>query len=406
LEGSVSILPAATEVAVYFGDSLAYDNNDAYEDLLPLYSGETGTLVTSDVRQVSVRRGRSRWLDQAQSGTMSVTLDNRARAYDPTSGATYSSAITPAKRTIAYTGSTIIFDGNIDDWDLSYTLDGDAVASFVASDVLSRLGRTKLAAHTATSQLSGARVDAVLDRAEVDFPVSQRAIDAGVETLQADTVSEGTGVLQYLQTVTQTESGRLFVSADGLLTFQNRRSTIDTGSAVSLTDDGSGVPFDQIEIIVGSDLLYNRVTVTREGGTAQTGSNTESQDLYEIRALDISGLLFTSDDDALELAGYLANRFGDPALRFGRVQVNLAACSTVQADAVLGLDLGSAVEVKFTPTGGGPQIDRYGVVEKVEHSIAVDGHRVALSLSEMTTNLFVLDDAASGRLDTGGVLAY
>ena len=400
------ILPVDTSVAVFFGDSNDYDTDSPYDDPVGLYSGEIGTDVTSNVRQVSVRRGRSRWLDQAQTGTASVVLDNRDRSYDPTSGATYSAAITPAKRTIIYTDSTVIFDGNIDDWDLNYTLDGDAVASFVASDVLARLGRTKLSAHTATSQLSGERVAAVLDRPEVDFPASQRAIDDGVETLQADTVSEGTGVLQYLQLVTQTESGRLFVSADGNLTFQNRRSAISTGTAVVLADDGSGIPFDAIEIVVGSDLLYNRATVTREGGAAQTASNTDSQDLYEIRALDYTGLLFTSDTNSLELAGYLVNRFGDPALRFGRVQVNLAALSSAQATQVLGLDLGTPVEVKFTPTGGGTQIDRYGIVEKVEHTITVDGHRIALSLSEMTTNLFVLDDAASGRLDTGGLLAY
>lgn len=49
-------------------------------------AGDILTDVTSDVRSVSLRRGRSRQLEQFQAGSCDVVLDNRDRDYDPTNG--------------------------------------------------------------------------------------------------------------------------------------------------------------------------------------------------------------------------------------------------------------------------------------------------------------------------------
>ena len=283
------MLPVATTVEFY-ADSGAADpfildsatNGILDEDVL---EGTSPVDITSDVFSVSVRRGRSRWLDDVQAGVCSVSVENRDRDYDPTGGGTYSTDIVPGKRLVIKTGGTTIFTGDIDGWNLDYTIDGDATATAVASDYLSLLGRTKLNEFTATSQLSGERLEAILDRGEVDFPVADRDIDDGVTTLQADTVSAGTDVATYAKLVERTEGGRLFVAADGKLTFRNRRTAIPSTASATFDDTGSNIPYSAIGVQVGSELFFNRATVTRAGGNVQDADNATSQDAYGIRTL-------------------------------------------------------------------------------------------------------------------------
>jgi len=404
------MLPVATTVEFY-ADSGAADpfildsatNGILDEDVL---EGTSPVDITSDVFSVSVRRGRSRWLDDVQAGVCSVSVENRDRDYDPTGGGTYSTDIVPGKRLVIKTGGTTIFTGDIDDWNLDYTIDGDATATAVASDYLSLLGRTKLNEFTATSQLSGERLEAILDRGEVDFPVADRDIDDGVTTLQADTVSAGTDVATYAKLVERTEGGRLFVAADGKLTFRNRRTAIPSTASATFDDTGSNIPYSAIGVQVGSELLFNRATVTRAGGNVQDADNATSQDAYGIRTLNYDNLLFTSDTDSQDFADFLVSRYGTPRARFETLEVNVAALTSGQASTVIGLELGDVVRVIYSPPGGGTAIDQTGVVDKIEHTVGVDSHRIRFGLSSALDQPIILDDVVFGVLDSDYILAY
>lgn len=404
------MLPVATTVEFY-ADSGAADpfildsatNGILDEDVL---EGTSPVDITSDVFSVTVRRGRSRWLDDVQAGVCSVSVENRDRDYDPTGGGTYSTDIVPGKRLVIKTGGTTIFTGDIDDWNLDYTIDGDATATAIASDYLSLLGRTKLNEFTATSQLSGQRLEAILDRGEVDFPVADRDIDDGVTTLQADTVSAGTDVATYAKLVERTEGGRLFVSADGKLTFRNRRTAIPSTASATFDDTGSNIPYSAIGVQVGSELLFNRATVTRAGGNVQDADNATSQDAYGIRTLNYDNLLFTSDTDSQDFADFLVSRYGTPRARFETLEVNVAALTSGQASTVIGLELGDVVRVIYSPPGGGSAIDQSGVIDKIEHTVGVDSHRIRFGLSSALDQPIILDDVVFGVLDSDYILAY
>jgi hypothetical protein len=368
-------------------------------------AGDIATDISADVVSVTTRRGRSRWLDEITVGTAAFVTENRDGDYNPTGGGLYSANIVPGKRVTISAGGTPIFDGLIDDWDLAFFLDGEARASAYVSDTLARLGRIQMDGHTTTSQLSGARVNAILDRPEVDFPAALRNVETGQTTLQADTVADGTDVLTYLQLVSQTEAGRLFAAADGVLTYQERDSAVSTTGVPEFRDDGSGIPYQDIAVTVGSDLLFNRAVVTREGGTTQIEDNTTSQALYDIRTLTRDGLLFNSDVDAESYAEYLVNKYATPEVRFNALTVSLAGLTTMQAATVCGIELGDPVRVVFTPPGG-TQIDRYVLVEGIEHSIDTSNHRVTFRTSSLQEAGFTLDDAVLGVLDGDAVLSY
>lgn len=403
--------PADTNVVAYFDvpttpvfildDPIAGElDNSTY-----VLAGDVATNITSDVISVYCKRGRSRWLDQITAGTFAFTVLNRDGDYNPIGGGLYGANIVPGKRVQIDVGGLPIFNGLVDDWDLAYFNSTDSRATAYGSDALARLGRIQLDAYSTTSQLSGARVNAILDRPEVDYPAANRNIETGQTTLQADTVPASTDVLEYLQLVSQTESGRLFAAADGTLTFLERDSTVDTSNVLKFADDSTGIPYDGLEVAVGSDLLFNRAVVTRAGGTTQIEDNTESQTLYDVRTITQSGLLFNSDVDAESYAEYLVNKYASPEVRFSQLTVSLTSLTPTQAAQVCALELGDAVQVVFTPPGGS-QVDQYALIEGIEHSIDISTHRVRLSMSSLQEAGFTLDDAVLGVLDSDAVLSY
>lgn len=98
------------------------------------------TDVTNDLRSLSTHRGRSSTLDQHQAGRMSVVLDNRARAYDPTVVAT----IRPRKRIRFVADGQVQFDGYVDSWGLEYDKPNESRVIVSATDGFKVLAGAKL----------------------------------------------------------------------------------------------------------------------------------------------------------------------------------------------------------------------------------------------------------------------
>jgi hypothetical protein len=261
-------------------------------------------------------------------------------------------------------------------------------------------------AWTATaSQTAGPRITAALDRPEVAF-TANRSIDTGVSVLQGDSVSWGSNVLNYLQLVTRSDLGRFYASRTGVVTFRDRLDPLNVGIAVTFADDGTGVPFQGIAMSYGSELLYNRVGIDREGGTLQTVSDAASQALYGASSLSETGLLLNSDTQSLDMANYLLGIYASPELRVAELVVELSPLTSAQQSSVLGLDIGSVISVTWTPNSVAPSLSRSCIVEGIAHDITPDSHTVTLSLGDADRRSFLqLDDAVFGRLDSN-VLAF
>lgn len=397
------------------------------------------TDITHRVNRVSIARGANSPLFSARTppaARWTVQLNNEDRLFDPTFGFGYGTNVVPGRRIkVASNGITIV-DGQVEDWNFEYSPSGRSITVIDASDALAALAAMELDGFTATaSQLPGARVNGVLDRSEVAF-TSNRNIDDGVSTLQGDTVDAGTNVLQYLQLVAKSDYGTLFAGRDGRITFKDRHSNAGL-TAVDFDDTGTGIPFQSIEITYGSELLFNRVSITRAGGTEQVKDDATSQTAYRIRSLSQSGLLLSSDALAEDLAQFLVSTLAQPQLRITSLTVELAALTQAQQDQILALDITSPVDVTFTPNRVGEPtlleteaddalvtedgvdleseasdlpapISRSCVVEGISHSITAGGtsHVVTLSLGDaLFTSLFILDDAEFGVLDDD-VLAF
>lgn len=100
----------------------------------------TYTDVSTAVRSVQIKRGRSSELDDFTTGNCQVILSNEDRTFDPenTVGAYYGK-ITPGRpiriqATVPGGSAETIFQGYVDQWDQQYTNPSDAVAVVTASD--------------------------------------------------------------------------------------------------------------------------------------------------------------------------------------------------------------------------------------------------------------------------------
>lgn len=365
------------------------------------YSGSVAVDVTSDVRQISTRRGRSKQLERFTAGACTVTLDNRTRRYDPTVGTAispYAGQIKPGKEVTVTVAGHPVYAGIIQDWNLDYEVAGDSTADAVCADGFSLLAQTIVSAGTATSQNTGARIDAYLT--PLGWPTAQRSIATGQATLLADTIKANQNGLQYLQKVEASEPGALFIGADGVLVFRNRIQ-VQSWGGVTFADDGTGIPFMNLGIEYGTEQLYTQVSVTRSNGSASVGTatatSTINQTTFGRTDLSVDTLLST-DAQATNLANWLLGKYQEPQLRVTELKCRLDSLTATQAGQVLSLELSDVVKFVFTPNQVGSAITQYLIIDSIAHDIKPDAHEVTLSVSETQLG-FVLDDAVFGQLD-------
>jgi hypothetical protein len=398
-------------------------------------AGDVSTDITDRAYAVSIQRGRSRELDQIESGVCEVRLRNYDGAFVPapfvavseslkteadeilltedsqpltveTTSSLGSDNIVPGKRVRISVEGVVIFDGLIDDWEYEY-LPAEVDASFIAVDGFGELARRDLSTFTGVAgDTAGERISFVLDKAEIAF-TANRAIDAGVSTFQADVVADQSNALDYIQTCARTDLGRVFMSRTGVFTFRDRHALIGSSVSASFADDGSGISYSRIDPAYGRELLFNRVSVLRDGGTAQVSNRTDSQDAYGIRSLPISGVLLEDDDQAQDMADYLAGIYSEPQARAAALSVVVDGLTSAERAALMSLDLGDVVTVLWTPQGLAEPVGQVSVVEGLSDQITFDGGHVReLRLSPVTQSAaLILDDPISGVLDSG-VLAF
>lgn len=362
--------------------------------------------VTQYVLGFTTRRGKSRQLDRYSTGQASVLFNNNDRIFDPEYAASpYFGQIIPRREIRITSGDDVQYFGSIDDWNLNYEPTGDNYSEAVCSDGFRILANQTLDGFTNSVELSGDRVSAILSRPEIDWGIDARDIDAGRQTLGADVVVAGDNVLSYLQTVEASEPGALFIGKSGKVTFKDR-AVAPTSDVTVLADDGTGISYQGMQVVYGSELLYNNIEI----GTVITGATSSavdslSQGIYGNLTLSQTDLLMETNQDALELAEWYARLYSSPEFRFESVNIILNDLTTDEQNEILALELGSVVKVVFTPGNPkqSPAIEKFAEIIRLDNSVDSIFHKVSIGFATLDTAFFVLDDAEFGRLNTGAL---
>jgi hypothetical protein len=384
--------------------------------------------ITSYAKSVKVTRGKSRETDTYNPGLANVVFNNHDRTFDPlyTASPLYTHIVPKRVIRVTYQAPFTkrpIFVGFIDDWNLTYDLVGDSIAAAAASDSMSLFSTLVVPPGLQTPELTGARLVGILSQPEFAFPwyvpegtaggdTPLARIGTGAQLLAADTVEDGQNALGYFQQVAESEPGAFFVDGDGKPTFLDRRWTPSTvGSGIIFTDDLDSVPdgqvgyaYNEVAVQYGSELLFNEVVVKSgvEDITA-TAVDIASQAVYGTRTLVRDGILITDIDDLVDMSVALANRYSLPEYRFE----SLGFVEGPNENQVIPFaDLGTLVQVRYTPNGIGDPIERYAEVISFDYEADTRQRRVKVGLSSIDQLFWTLDSPVFGRLSAGNRMGY
>lgn len=412
----------APDVSVEFGfdlgqrDPFAFVLDDSVRGVL---DGEEYTLggeryfdITDRLVTTQIRRGKTQALDRIDAGILAVTVDNSDRVFDPLYEAgPFFGQLIPRRSVRVSSNGLPVFVGFIDDFDIQYEPGVQSVVRIDASDALSVLTNAGLEEFTPDSELSGARINTVLDRPEIDWPAELRDIDAGNSLMLDADVSEGTPALQYMQLVANSEFGTLFLSKDGKVTYRERNSVPNTPDLVFSDQveagEYTGIQFADVNIVYGSENLYNRIALTNADIFPEEAfaEDAVSQAVYGPRTLSQSGLLIQEPEQLQFLADFFLARYKEPQYRFETVTVVLDTLTTENQDKVLDLEIGDIVQVRFVPSDIPPAIEQYCRIIGINHDWNPGSKNISFALERLDFAIFILDDPVLGQLDNDR-LAY
>ena len=353
--------------------------------------------VTSRVRGYTISRGRQNIFNAFPAGQIVVEFNNHDRAFDPLyAESPYAGNIIPRREIRVSADGVVQFSGWIDDWNLSYEPNGNSVVQAIAYDAISILSNQTLAAGTPTPELSGTRIDNILD--QISWSDELRDLDAGVATLSDFPIEDNQNAMVYLQNVANSEPGLVFVGREGRVVFRDRAAVATSASLLDF--GGTAVPFQNLDVIYGSEKLYNEVVLSREDGGTSTAVDPQSIQDYGLKNLTQNGLLLDSDDALVELSLVLAQRFSQPQYRFHSLEIALHKLEGDQKNRMLTADIGDIGRVTFTPNDIGDPIVRFVEVISISHTVNPTTHYMEFGFQSVDFAALVLDDAEFGKLNS------
>lgn len=365
----------------------------------------------------AIRRGRNRILDTFEAGTAILTLrdDNGDFNPDNVNGAYYGK-ILPLRKIQIYADFNgvryVLFWGFIMSYTTQFTKGVDEYAKVTLQCVdgfrlLNTQVFTSLAGASAGDR-TDQRITQLLDQAQ--WPTTQRSLDTGNTTVQADPGTANRNYLDALQLIgDKTEYGGLYCDRSGNIVFLSRTNLAQRTAAPSTiyADDGTGIGYQGIELMQDDVLVVNDVTVQRLGGTAQNVQDATSIATYFQHSGIRTGILVQSDTEALNQAQMLLATRKDSTLRISSLSLNLFdPTATDRIVAGLNTDIFDPIQVtKSMP--GNTTITKTLFVQGINHDMTKRSFDTKLITAEPIIKAFVLNDPQEGVLDSNnGFLSY
>lgn len=357
--------------------------------------------VSNQVSEISVKRGRSAQSDQFQTGTLSLKIVDLNGDFNPmnVSGPWYGLLNPMRKVQITATYNNVaypIFSGFITGYNTTTPqFTGDvSFTTITAVDAfrLAQNAQISTVADTSAGQLSGARINDILD--EIDWPLSQREIDAGQTSIQADPGTARTA-LGAMQTVELSEYGSLYVDAYGNFVFKDRATATSSvnQNAVAFADNGTGIAYNNAVWIFNDSLIYNKADITRAGGTTQNATNTASVEKYFLHSYNQQNLLMETDAVALDYArAYVASR-AETTVRCDAITLDLYTENyTAGVIAALDLDFFDPVTITTTQPGTG------GGTSTLSKTLQIFGVNTEIRVNSWKTTFTTLEPIIDGLI--------
>lgn len=378
--------------------------------------------ISDQVMRCSIRRGRNRILANFEAGTATVTLNDPNSYFNPqnASGPYYGKLLPLRKIRIyaetEYLGDPVevnLFSGYITSYDTGfysgvYTTSTVTLQCVDGFRLLNNVSTPQDAGTPPvpvpipgcnTTQLSGTRVNAILDFA--GFSDSMRTTNVGNSTMQADP-GGARSVLAAIQTVEQSEFGAFFMQRSGKTLFLDRDTVAKQADRVprSYTDTGSPgtFPYSNIDFAYDDQNILNRVTVARVGGVAQTVEDQVSIDKFFIKSGQRTNLLVQTDQESQDQANTLLAARKDADLRIDSISLNMNATISEENTLVnLSSDIYNLIVAEKQMPGGSSIVKKL-FIQGVQHDVTPDSWNIKLLTAEPLIQAFILDSTNQGIL--------
>ena len=347
------------------------------------------TDINSYVLSMKIARGRARELEEFAAGSCIITLDNSDGRFDPgNSGSPYSGNIQPGKQLrIKFTDPTsstvyYLFQGNISTWNIDYNFPNMSVCQIVAYDGLRALSRNTVAV-TTSNATTNVGIKEILE----DADYFNYSLDTGNSTLQAKAFSNQ-NALQAAQLLTNSEglTAKLYADKENQIVFKNRHAIYtDANSKASQATFGAGsLPIEFVDTDFDDQLIKNKISITREGGAAQTATDSSSISAYNESSYARTGLLMETNSEALDYANTTLQEFKDPEIRCKSIKF-----SPLKTTALLTQSLSRAITDRVTVQFSPPNADAFDkelIIGGISHTITPENWVTEFKFSSSNTD--------------------
>jgi len=405
-------IPATLDVSLNFSSGATFGNpftiGDPINGVLGvgvLSNSNAPSLVinlTSQTRQISIRRGRNILRDIYEAGTCVVRILDPDSDFNPQKVTSpYYGQLEPLRklRISATVGATTyyLFSGYTTAYAYSYDqseqmgyVDISATDAFRLFNLASVINITGQSA----GQDTGTRINKILDT--VLFPNGMRTIDTGNSLTIADPATLRTS-LSALQNCEFSEQGALFCTPEGNLVFKNRNAVIaSAGDTPTQFNQTTGIPYKDLKFAFDDQLIINTATISKSGGSLQTAQDADSVATYFPHSISVPDLVIDTDANALNIARiYVATR-STTTIRIDQMVIDLYD-PDVPTAAILDFDYYDNVLITNVQPDGSTIVKNLQV-QGITHDITANSWLTSLTTLEPTCDGFLIGNSTYGVL--------
>ena len=351
-------------------------------------NGSWVTVTQTDVREISIKRGRSRADQKNDPGAATLVFDNVSGYYDPeytgssspyvVSGVNQLKAGVQCKiiATWSSTGYTL-FVGYLE----TNTVDQGffPTATMVFTDgiaLLSKMYAQSLSAPSYSGETTSTRVSRMLTYANWTGSTN---LSGSVQMLPT---TQGSSLQVLIEECVACEAGRFYISRDGVATFLPLSDKFSRPTRLLLSDTRATntVEYDSIKATPGTYQVINEAIIERSGKSQRRSRHKPSTTAFGLKSVTVNAPIL-NDSDADNLALYLSRKDSSPMTLVETIGFSALALDSLYPD-FLALEIGDQLTVERT-TIDGRSLTLYVVVEGYNHHITQDDWRTDIMTSPM-----------------------
>jgi hypothetical protein len=399
-------------MATYFNDDVTFTLRLGLGSTWQTAPGSIDwTDVSTYVRAITTRRGRSFELDTFSAGSMTVDLSNADGRFAPNdTNSPYSPNLkvwVPVDFRYSYNSTTYnVFTGFITGFSQLFPGMRDAVTRLTVAGPMRALELAGLSTNISSSNES-TMIGGILDA--IGWPAGRRDLDAGKDTMQAIRNPGGIPSLFFLRQLVDSSNGMLYGTRSGNIRYRNRDWWSGVLASEQTFTDASGAgnrPYNRVVIAQDDAQIWTQVIVTSAGSpTVSTVNSTADQDVYGLRTLTRSAMVVSSTATRDDMAAYLLRNYKEPKERIKHIGLQPMSQSTGLWPAVGTLLIGDRVTVV---NHQGSTYNQAVSIQSVGHTMTVEKDwTVSMDLAPIDpTQFWALGSTNASELGETTVVGY